>query len=182
MKRKKRSLVQQLMIDLTPLLDVIFILLIIVLADGDVTSREAKGQYQAAADLQYQAEQQIDETEQKISAYQSHYEAYDNMDAYFKIITVSAGYEPADRTKRTVRVLVNNGEEITYSLNNLNSDDKWKELEEELGGIISEMGGLPAVLVLNTRNDEKMLYRDEEKILSIFDTLRLAYANVQTGR
>ena len=93
MRRNRSKGIKQFIIDLTPLLDVIFILLIVVLASGTMSEEKADRQYEEAMEIQSDAEQQV-------NAYKSHLEAYSDIDEYFSIITVSAGYHSDNRRNR----------------------------------------------------------------------------------
>lgn len=168
MRRNRSKGIKQFIIDLTPLLDVIFILLIVVLASGTMSEEKADRQYEEAMEIQSDAEQQV-------NAYKSHLEAYSDIDEYFSIITVSAGYHSDNRRNRTITVKVNENEEARYELNPTNSGDQWGKIEQDIKKIISAKEDLPAILVLNVKNDEKMLYRDEEDIMEIFDGLKTEF-------
>lgn len=168
MRRNRSKGIKQFIIDLTPLLDVIFILLIVVLASGTMSEDEANKQKKKAEDTQSEAEQQV-------NAYKSHMEAYSDIDEYFSIITVSAGYSHIDRHDRVITVKVNENEEARYELNPTNSDAQWGNIEQDIKEIILAKEDLPAILVLNVKNDEKMLYRDEEEIMEIFDGLKTEF-------
>ena len=176
MKRSRSKGIKQFIIDLTPLLDVIFILLIVVLANGTRSEELANEQFEEAMEVKSSAEQQV-------NAYKSHFEAYSDIDEYFSIITVSAGYHSDNRRERTISIKVNENDEIQFELNPTNQDDQWEKITQDIQKTISAKNDLPAILVLNIKNDEKMLYRDEEEIMRIFDGLKTEYPqNVEIRR
>ena len=176
MRRNRSKGIKQLIIDLTPLLDVIFILLIVVLANTARTEEIANERYDEAKEIQSDAEQEV-------NAYKSHFEAYSDIDEYFSIITVSAGYHSDNRRNRTISIKVNENEPRQYELNPTNADDQWSRISGDIESTISAKSDLPAILVLNIKNDEKMLYRDEEDILRIFDELKTEFPqNVEIRR
>ena len=179
MRKKGRSrTVRDLIIDLTPLLDVIFIMLIIVLANGDVFSQTAADQMEEARIESQNARQIKDEADQKVNAYQTHFESYEDIDRFFSIITVSAAYDLNNRRNRTVKVKINDDDEMSYELNPSNTKDKWGEFKDLIEGKITQAPELPVVLALNMKNEDRMLYRDEQDIQRIFDELRTKYPNV----
>lgn len=176
MNRSRSKGIKQFIIDLTPLLDVIFILLIVVLANGTRSEELANEQLEEAMEVKSSAEQQV-------NAYKSHFEAYSDIDEYFSIITVSAGYHSDNRRERTISIKVNENDEIQFELNPVNQDDQWEKITQDIQKTISAKNDLPAILVLNIKNDEKMLYRDEEAIMRIFDGLKTEYPqNVEIRR
>ncbi|MCR5329725.1 MAG: hypothetical protein K6E62_00865 [Lachnospiraceae bacterium] len=176
MNRSRSKGIKQFIIDLTPLLDVIFILLIVVLANGTRSEELANEQFEEAMEVKSSAEQQV-------NAYKSHFEAYSDIDEYFSIITVSAGYHSDNRRERTISIKVNENDEIQFELNPVNQDDQWEKITQDIQKTISAKNDLPAILVLNIKNDEKMLYRDEEAIMRIFDGLKTEYPqNVEIRR
>ena len=60
-KNKKPKSIGRLIIDLTPLLDVIFIVLIVVLAGQDTFNMEAEQNLEQAAVYRSEADKQLDE-------------------------------------------------------------------------------------------------------------------------
>ncbi|MBO4414566.1 MAG: hypothetical protein J5824_01125 [Lachnospiraceae bacterium] len=183
MRKKSRSkTVRELIIDLTPLLDVIFIILLIVLATGDVYSQSAEGMMADAQEESRNAQQIRDDAEQKVAAYQTQIEAYESIDDYFSIITVSAGYDIRNRRNRTIRIKINDNDDKIYELNPSNTKDRtngeWAKIKAFIEERIAADPDLPVILALNMKNEDKMLYRDQEEILLIFDDLRTKYSNV----
>ncbi len=187
MRRQRRSgTVRDLIIDLTPLLDVIFIILLIVLATGDVYSQsaedvkaEAEAMKTEAQKESLNAQQSVNDAEQKVNTYQTHLEAYEDIDNYFSIITVSAGYDIRNRRNRTIRIKINDNEDKVYELNPANTKNgEWTKIREYIENRVAEDPELPVILVLNMKNEERMLYRDQEDIWRIFEELRSEYPNV----
>ena len=179
MRKKGRSkTIKDLIIDLTPLLDVIFIILLIVLANGDVYSQSAENLMSQAEKESRDAEQIVNEADQKLNTYQTHFEAYEEIDKYFSIITVSAGYDIRNRRNRTVRVKVNDNDDMVYELNPANSNSEWQKIRAYIKEKTSAEPDLPVILALNMKNEDRMLYRDEEEIRHIFDDMKAEYPNV----
>ncbi|MCR5322968.1 MAG: hypothetical protein K6E85_06840 [Lachnospiraceae bacterium] len=180
MRKKNRSkTVKDLIIDLTPLLDVIFIILLIVLANGDVYSQSAESLKNEALVESQNAQQIKNDAEIEVNTYQTHFEAYEDIDDYFSIITVSAGYDIRNRRNRTIRVKINDNDEMVYELNPSNTKNgEWTKIKIFIEDRIKTEPDLPVILALNMKNDDKMLYRDEEDILRIFDELQIVYSNV----
>ena len=183
MRRKSRSKTfTELIIDLTPLLDVIFIILLIVLATGDVYSQSAEKMKSDAQEESQNAQQIRDDAEQKVAEYQTHIETYESIDDYFSIITVSAGYDIKNRRNRTIRIKINDNDDKIYELNPSNTKDRndgeWPKIKAFIEERVAADPDLPVILALNTKNEDKMLYRDREEILNIFEDLRTKYSNV----
>ena len=180
MRKKGRSkTVKDLIIDLTPLLDVIFIILLIVLANGDVYSQSAASLMTEAEAESLNAQQIMNDADLMVNTYQTHLEAYKEIDDYFSIITVSAGYDIRNRRNRTVRVKINDSDEMVYELNPSNAKNgEWTKIRKFIEERVAAEPDLPVILALNMKNEDKMLYRDEEDIRRIFDDLKAEYPNV----
>ena len=174
--RKPRT-AGQLIIDLTPLLDVIFIMLIIVLARG---TKVADDKLATVTVQTEQAEQREHEAELRMGEALTIIDTYSDIDSYFRILTVSAGYDFENRRNRTVTLRVNEGAEETFLINPSNEDDRWKDFRTSLEKSIDEAEGLPVVLALNMKSTDRMLYRDEQKIREIFEDLRVKYPGIET--
>ena len=170
MSRKKRNSRNDIIIDLTSLLDVIFIILIVVMVDqkieGDKIPQEhddfhtAKAEYENATEL-----------------YQDLIDTEKNIDKYFWSVSIIVPIEPNEIHKRTIWLKSVDGEDEKFELIGSEVDDALKEFKESLERSIRKHSDKPVLLSLN-ENDEKILYRDEKAIKKILDELSRNYKNV----
>ena len=174
-KNKKPKSIGRLIIDLTPLLDVIFIVLIVVLAGQDTFNMEAEQNLEQAAVYRSEADKQLDEMEAEVEVYKEQMAAYDSLSEYFNVVTVYASYSLENRRLRTVYVMVNNEEPVTLNLTPSNTAETWAECKRMIEEVIKKDETLPLILSINSNGDEKMLYRDDEAIYGIFRDLQNAY-------
>ena len=170
-KNKKPRSLGRLLIDLTPLLDVIFIVLIVVLAGQDNYSTEADRKYA-------EAEKYVKEVNAENSVLKEQMSTYSSLNEYFNVVTVYAAYSQENRKLRTIYIKVNTDEPITINLNPSNVSTAWAECRKYIEDKIKEDLSLPMILSINTNSDEKMLYRDEESIHSMFMDLMNNYKNL----
>ncbi len=190
-KNRPRTL-GQFIIDLTPLLDVIFILLIVVLCFQDNYSKEAdekvaaaEQQEQIAVEKAEQTEKTASEkiaeirqeTEDAMAANDSHYEAvqqqlevYEQMYDYVNVVTVVASYKPSNRKDRTLHVEINAEDQWEREINPSNEDKVWAECQAHIESVLAGKTGMPTVFAIK---NEKMLYRDEQSILELYDKLNI---------
>lgn len=169
MSRNKRSR-SDIIIDLTSLLDVIFILLLVVMIGQKTATAQSE---QELAQLQEQAEVQIEEAENAKQIYENIAESY----KYVWAASVSVPFDAAEIQKRTIKLFVN-GEEIrSFDLIGNNVESTFEEFEEILEEYISKYNDSPVILSLND-DDDKILYRDEKKITEIFNELAENNSNV----
>ncbi|MBR4343115.1 MAG: hypothetical protein IKP88_10525 [Lachnospiraceae bacterium] len=174
-KEKKQKSIGRLLIDLTPLLDVIFIVLIVVLAGQDNYNSEADKKYAEAEQYVNTAEEKIADMEAQNVTYSQQMKAYEDINEFFNVITVYAGYSHENRKYRTIYVMINNNAPVEISLNPSREEEAWSECRKMIDDVISEDDSLPVILSIAKERDDKMLYRDEESILKIFNDFRNKY-------
>ena len=175
--RKQRSL-GRLLIDLTPLLDVIFIVLIVVLAGQDNYNTEADRKYADAEALTLTADAQVADIEAKNAAYSEQMKAYEEINEYFNIITAYARYSPENRKYRTIYIMINTDSPVEILLNPSRENEAWSECRKTIEDVIKKDEDLPVILSISSEMNDKMLYRDEESIYSIFKDLKGRYNNI----
>ena len=164
----------QMLIDLTPLLDVIFILLIVVVCyQTRYRDRSDEIRTEAAAVRDEAMDAQAD-TDAQNAVLREQLETYANLNDYVNVIEIYATYAPSDRKSRTIYIRYND-EEKQISLTSSNSARAWQECETYLAGILDGSAELPTVLTIM---DERMLYRDEQKINELFGELSGRYDNL----
>lgn len=166
MKRKNRSK-GDILIDLTSLLDVIFIILLVVICNQRTLVDRLEQQNKEVADVKSEAE---------ASKY-LYDEQIEMANSYNIYISVYSNFDENNPVSREIHVL-KNGENIQdFELNGNNVQEALDEFEAYLMGIISENPNKPVVLSLN-ENDDTILYRDEKAIKGIYDKLKAEYADV----
>ena len=166
MRRNRRMSRNDILIDLTSMLDVIFIILLVLVCGQTTISddlNEARTQAEYAK-AQAEAEKQLYEEQQ---------EAFNNVWA----VSVVVPYDENEITKRQICILKQGekiqsidliGNDITEAVNN------FKAL---LVGYIEQNQDKPIILSVN-ENDDHILYRDEVMVNGIFDELVQTYGNV----
>ena len=177
-KDKKSRSLSRILIDLTPLLDVIFIVLIVVLAGQDNYSTEADRKYAEAEKYVIDVNAEMEEIDAENSVLKEQMSSYSALNEYFNVVTVYAAYSPENRKFRTIYIKVNTDETQKINLNPSNSQDAWSECRKFIEDIIKKDESLPMILSINTSGDDKMLYRDESSINDMFADLMRKYQNL----
>lgn len=168
--RKKRNNKGDVLIDLTSLLDVIFILLLVVLCGQSVLKSDLSESQASAENVQAEAEATRE-------IYEDMIDTADNLNELVMSASISVPYNKSEVRKREIKILVE-GEEIkSFLLNGNDTDDSINDFKEYLDAYVSQNKDKPVILSLND-DDDKILYRDETAILAIFDELLKEYDNV----
>lgn len=180
-------------IDLTSLLDVIFIVLLVVLCSQQVTNdtiEQRAAQNAAAADMTLeqarliredalteagQIKSDASEALQMQEVYKEQLANYANADSYISFITVYVDYNPVTIEKRHIRVLLNDSEIRTITLTKENRDEAIDEFYEYLVGFIQDHTEGPIVMSVNL---DQILYRDEKVVSATLQDLSGKYKNV----
>lgn len=168
--RRKRRRNNDLVIDLTSLLDVIFILLLVILCAEQIAKEEYVDREQAAAE-------KVQEAEAAKELYNDQIEFSDSINQYVCAISVYSDYNPDQITVRKVRVLKEAQEIESFDLIGADTKEAYEAFTECLTKYITDNAEQPVILSLN-EGDEKILYRDEKAILKIFQQLSDDYENV----
>lgn len=170
MHRKRRGSRGDVLIDLTSLLDVIFILLLIVMwgqNNVDMNLRQTQAETEKVK-AQAEAEQKLYEQQTEIA---------ENVNKYVCAVSVVVPYDKEDVTRRKVQIL-KEGEEIeSFDLIGQNVNDSVEAFKESLVKYIESNGDKPVILSLNEK-DENILYRDELMVTELFAELTRKYNNV----
>ena len=177
-KNKKPKSIGRLIVDLTPLLDVIFIVLIVVLAGQDNYSTQADVKYAEAEKYVSEVNAEMEEIDAENSVLKEQMSAYSEINDYVNVVTVYAAYDPEYRKHRTIYVKLNNEETKSIDLNAVNSSLAWAECRKYIEDIIKKDDSLHMILSVNTNSDDKMLYRDEIAINEMFSELMDNYNNL----
>lgn len=181
-KNKKPKSIGRLLIDLTPLLDVIFIVLIVVLAGRDTFNANVEQKYAEAEQVQSEAEQKQLEAEQEINdmmtnvkTYESQLEVFEELNDQFNVIAVSTYYKLQDRTYRNVIVKTFGNEPVNMELNPSNSDKVWDQFKTIIENVVAEDESKETIISLKIEEGEKTLYRDYEKMKNVINELQGSY-------
>lgn len=170
MRRKRGSSRSDIIIDLTSLLDVIFIILLVVLCGQSSINQDM-------VDVQAGAEQAKAQAEAEYKLYEDQREMADSLNQLVCTVSVMVPYDENEVTKRTIQLLVE-GEEIKPIV--MTGNDVTKaiaEFKECLVGYIKENADRPVILSLN-EDDDNILYRDEVMVNELFAELAGDYDNV----
>ena len=164
LKNRPKS-VGQFLLDLTPLLDVIFILLIVVLTYQNDSSAASSA---AARQLEQSYQDAVAAAEGKYAAAQEQLDTYAQMHDYVNVVTIYASYQPSNRKYRTLHVEINENGIWEKEINPSNEERIWDECKAYIETALSERMELPTVFSIQ---NEKMLYRDEQSILALYEKL-----------
>lgn len=184
-KNKKPKSIGRLLIDLTPLLDVIFIVLIVVLAgrdsmnaNTDQKKADAEQKYMEASEYVSEADQKLDEMQTKVNMYESQVSAYEYINEHFNFVNVYASYSLENRKIRTIYIMINNEAPVTINLTPSNTAEAWTKCKKMIEDVIEKDESIPLFLSLNSNDDEKTLYRDDEAIYSMYKDLKAAHPDI----
>lgn len=168
--RRRRNKRDDLIIDLTSLLDVIFIILLVVMCSQQMTKWNYESQEQAAIE-------KVQDAEAIAELYEDQMETHDKLNEYVLKLSVYSDFNPDQITVRKVRILKELEAIETIDLIGADTAEAFAQLESNLITYIQENSDKPIILSLN-EGDEKILYRDEKTILAIFEKLSEEYTNV----
>lgn len=174
MNRKNRKSRNDLIIDLTSLLDVIFIILLAVM----VGQKDASAQQQQDLDaLQSAAAEQIEQAENAKQLYEDMLDTQNNLSKYVYAVSVTVPYNKDEIQKREIMLLTEGGEPQTFPLIGNETADSLAAFKENLAASIVSHADCPVILSLND-DDERILYRDEKAVSGILYELSDEYDNV----
>lgn len=154
-----------ILLDLTPLLDVIFIILLIFVSQTIQLKKTSAGEAQRLQDEYKEAKKEYDLRNEMI-------------DDYYTFVTVISTYDEENPENREIRISrdPNEADQI-ITLNGSNVEQEYSEFEECLKGYIDPGREAPIVFSLN-QGDERILYRDENRIREIVEKLQNSNNNV----
>lgn len=161
---KKRS-AGNILIDLTSLLDVIFIVLLIVTCRLQTVE-------EAVTEKEVQAQERIDEARSEQELYKEQMESLSNISEYVVVISVNANYDE-DLITRHIRVLDSGsgtGVQEIGTLVGQNTEEGFEKLRSYLQSTVEKNPDKTVVISLNEK-DEDILYRDENSINKIIDEI-----------
>ena len=170
MRRKRKGAGSDVLIDLTSLLDVIFIILLVVMwgqnqVEGNLKQSQAEAEYAKA------------QTEAEYRLYEQQIETADNLNQYVWAVSVVVPYDKEDVTQREI-IMLKEGEIIErFELVGNNVKASVEAFEKSLKKYIEANADRPVILSLN-ENDDTILYRDEVMVTELFLKLTGEYSNV----
>ena len=170
MRKNRRSSRNDIMIDLTSLLDVIFIVLLVVIC-GQGSLNEG------LLERQNDAENAKQQAETAYELYSDQLEMADSLNQYVWAVSVIVPYDENEITKRQILIL-KEGEEIeSFELIGNDVRNARAKFKDCLLGFIQEHKEMPVILSLN-ENDDNILYRDEVMVNEVFLELSAEFDNV----
>ncbi len=181
MKKSVKKGQNSIDIDLTSMLDVIFIILMVVMCNvtlGQTGAEEIREQLDSA-------QSELIEAQFNLETYENLVETESNVENEVAFISLHADYDPADPTTRNVRLLRRvdrDGNEreaefttITLTPANEGREAGFADVRDSLEAYLQANSGIPVLLRLD---DERILYRDWVTLHEILDELRAGHANL----
>ena len=193
----------QTSIELTSLLDVIFIVLMIVVCNQQIYTKTQVDEASAAVAEAEAMEQSLLEREEKARLdeetagkalaeaeamkaeaedaiaekdfYAEQLDTYDTMAEQMLAVAVLVDYEPADLKQRKIRFLVGTKEADSILLTPETAAEAWKEAERFLGALLQENKGIPVICAVSKT---KILLRDERKAEELLKKLSETHGNL----
>ena len=162
---RREHLHNNILLDLTPLLDVIFIILLIFVSQTILLKKTSAGEAQRLQDEYTEAKKEYDLRNEMI-------------DEYYTFVTVISTYDEENPENREIRISrdPNEADQI-ITLNGSDVEQEYSEFEECLKGYIDPGREAPIVFSLN-QGDERILYRDENRIRETVEKLQNSNNNV----
>lgn len=168
-RKKKRN--GDVIIDLTSLLDVIFIVLLVVICYASSLSSNYLEQEETA-------NIKIEEAENAKNVYNDMMAEGDSLLDFVGIIVVRIPPKENDYTKRTIYVLENGENELVeYQLEGNKTSEQFDELRNYIEKYIEEHEDRPVIISLND-TDEDILYRDEKLVSNMINELQAEHNNI----
>lgn len=193
----------QTAIELTSLLDVIFIVLMIVVCNQQINTKareesaqaqveaaasaeaayeekllDARQQEQAAKQLLQEAEQLKAEQEEVIlekEFYAQQLNTYAQIGDEILPVTVYVDYEPSDIKNRTIRILCAGQELPSISVTPDTMTEAFLKLKTALADVLKEHKDTPVIVAVSR---QKILYRDEKAVTEALQELGSKFSNL----
>ncbi len=167
MRRQRRGK-SDILIDLTSLLDVIFILLMVVLARQQVSGMNMTKQQEELDKMQVECAEEKQNAEEEYKLYKDQVSIAEKA----VIITVTAAFDETDPKERTIRILKNgNSKADEFVLSGADTAESFAAFEEKMTEYVSSAEGMPVVLSIADDGSE-ILYRDQQRIQAVFNGLQ----------
>lgn len=163
MKQNRRNHKSDILIDLTSLLDVVFILLLVVLCSQ-------KTLYTNLQNDQVEAQSVLAEANKQKELYADLIDTEMNITQYVASVSISAPYDENTITQREIRVVFEGDEMKSFPLNGNSVGEAMNQFKEYLWQKISGNKEIPVIISFNAGSD-RILYRDELAIKEILSDL-----------
>ena len=166
-------------VELTSLLDVIFIVLMIVICNQQINLEEkghdVEAAYEEAALLTAEAEAALSEAEDlraeaeaEKALFEEHLEKFEDISSQMTTVTVIIDYQPSNLRTRTIRLMADADTPETITITPETENDAYTKFEEKLEDLVTqaEASDKPVVISIDMA---RILYRDElraEEVLS----------------
>ena len=162
-------------IELTSLLDVIFIVLLIVMCNQQMTAEKIKQQAAEAAAAEQQARQEAQDARATAELYRDQLDSVENISELASFVTIYADYEDSDPKIRKLRILRNDEAIEEIEINPLNKGEAMASFELALSEFIATQEDKAVYLSINT---DRILYRDEMAFRDVVDRLQREHNNL----
>lgn len=166
-------------VELTSLLDVIFIVLMIVICNQQINLEEkghdVEAAYEEVALLTAEAEAALSEAEDlraeaeaEKALFEEHLEKFEDISSQMTTVTVIIDYQPSNLRTRTIRLMADADTPETITITPETENDAYTKFEEKLEDLVTqaEASDKPVVISIDMA---RILYRDElraEEVLS----------------
>ena len=166
-------------VELTSLLDVIFIVLMIVICNQQINLEEKGHDVEAACEeaalLTAEAEAALSEAEDlraeaeaEKALFEEHREKFEDVSSQMTTVTVIIDYQPSNLRTRTIRLMADADAPETITITPETENDAYTKFEEKLEDLVTqaEASDKPVVISIDMT---RILYRDElraEEVLS----------------
>lgn len=186
-------------VELTSLLDVIFIVLMIVIcnqqinleekqesADRMVTEAEAEAESilldadairAEAESVLLEAEDRMAEAEAEKALFEEHSEKFADVTSQMMTVTVVIDYQPSNLKTRTIRLLADAGQPETITITPETENDAYTEFEEKLETLVAEAEAADKPVVIGI-DMKRILYRDEQRAEEVLSVINERHGNL----
>ncbi len=162
--RSKRGFDKDIIIDLTSLLDVVFILLLVIITQFQNEDAKVQAARNAAVEAQSQAAHSKE-------IYDTQVENMQGVSQYIEFISVISTFNEETLSERRIDVNFSGEKrDVTIELDGRNVQDKYDELKNMIREYRDANPEKMIVLSLN-ENSEEILYMDEKAIRGVFTEL-----------
>ena len=186
-------------VELTSLLDVIFIVLMIVICNQQINleeKRESVGRMVTEAEaeaetvlreadaIRTEAEAVLLEAEDARAAaeaerklFEEHREKFADITNQMMTVTVSIGYQPSNLKTRTIRLIADGGSPETITITPETENDAYTEFEEKLETLVAEAEDADKPVVIGI-DMTRILYRDEQRAEEVLSLINERHGNL----
>ena len=169
MKDRRNSDKFNIDLDLTSMLDVIFIILMVVM-----TSQLLNNAKETATAQELSAELEAAQADNK--TYEMRLKDMENPDDRVAFVTLYANFEAADPKTRHIKLLL--GEDVAIEDLKLTPDNEDKIYEDFSKRLETYLEGYPDSPVLLTLDDSNILYRDHVRMEELLASVKEAHSNL----